>query len=64
MKKNRLYVSVTTTKIYEYNTNAETEDVALDEFLNQTGKRFKIYHQEKTTEVHDFYERDTKTKNN
>lgn len=42
MKKNKLLVSVTTTKIYEYNTDAETEDVAIDEFWGQTGKRFKL----------------------
>lgn len=54
MKKNKLLVSITTTKIYEYNTDTETSDIALDEFNNQTGKKFKLYHQEKTTEIQDF----------
>jgi hypothetical protein len=61
-KKNKLLVAITTTKIYEYNTDAETADIALDEFLNQSGKRFKIYHQEKATDAHDFYKNDKPTK--
>lgn len=54
MKKNKLLVSVTTTRIYEYNTDAETEDVAFDEYLNQTGKHFESVHYSKSTEIHDF----------
>jgi hypothetical protein len=42
MKKNKLLVSVTTIKVYEYKTNAETSDVAFDEYLNQSGKRHKL----------------------
>ncbi|MBP6738765.1 MAG: hypothetical protein KA146_02190 [Leptospiraceae bacterium] len=56
MKKNKLLVAVTKTTIYEYDTDTEDESVALDEFTNQSGKRFKIYSQEKATEIHDFYE--------
>jgi hypothetical protein len=40
--KNKLLVSVTTIKVYEYKTNAETPDVAFDEYLNQSGKRHKL----------------------
>lgn len=47
---------MTKTTIYEYDTDTEDESVALDEFTNQSGKRFKIYSQEKATEIHDFYE--------
>lgn len=54
MKKNKLLVAITTVKIYEYNTDAETSDIALDEFNNQSGRRFKIYDQFKTTEIQDF----------
>lgn len=54
MKKNKLLVAVVTTKIYEYNTDAETSDVAMDEYNNQTGKKFKVFDQFKTTEIQDF----------
>ena len=53
--KNKLLVQVTTVKVYEYKTNAETADVAFDEYLNQTGKRHKLI--EKiigTLEIYDF----------
>lgn len=42
MKKNKLLVSITTIKVYEYKTKAETSDVAFDEYLNQSGKRHKL----------------------
>lgn len=42
MKKNKLLVAVTTTKIYEYKTDAETSDVAMDEFYNDSAKRLKL----------------------
>lgn len=54
MKKNKLLVAVITTNIYEYNTDAETEDIAFDEYLNQTGKHFKSVHYSKGTEIHEF----------
>lgn len=54
MKKNKLLVAVITTKIYEYNTDAETSDVALDEYNNQSGRRFKLVQSEKSTEIHNF----------
>lgn len=53
--KNKLFIQVTTVKVYEYKTNAETVDVAFDEYLNQTGKRHKLI--EKiigTLEIYDF----------
>ena len=59
MKKNKLLVSVTTTKIYEYNTEAETEDVAFDEVLNQTPVPLKLV--EKYTapmEIYKFIKKD------
>lgn len=55
MKKNKLLVAVTTTKIYEYNTDAETSDVALDEFYNDSSKRLKlICNQGSTYEIQEF----------
>lgn len=56
MKRNKLLVNITTTKIYEYNTDAETSDVAMDEFNNQSGRKFKIVSHETTKEIHDFWE--------
>ena len=59
MKKNKLLVSVTTTKIYEYNTEAETEDIAFDEVLNQTPAPLKLI--EKYTapmEIYKFIKKD------
>jgi len=43
-KKNKLLVAVTTTKIFEYKTDAETADIALDEFYNDTAKKLKLFH--------------------
>lgn len=54
MKKNKLLVAITTTKIYEYNTTAESADVAFDEYNNQSGRRFKLVQSEKSTEIHNF----------
>lgn len=42
MKRNKLLVAVTTTKIYEYNTDAETADIAMDEMYNDSSKRLKL----------------------
>lgn len=50
MKKlNKLTVAVTTTKIYEYGSSAETEDIALDEFYNDSAKRIKLISTEATS---------------
>ena len=54
MKKNKLLVAVVTTKIYEYNTDAETSDVAMDSFLNQSGRRFKLVEKKVVTEIESF----------
>lgn len=62
MKKNKLYVNITTIKTYEYNTDAATSDIALDEFNNQSGRRFKLCAQNKTIEIQDFIINKTKDK--
>lgn len=55
MKKNKLLVAVTTTRIYEYLTDAETEDIALDSFCNDsTARRKLISNQGSTYEIQEF----------
>lgn len=54
MKRNKLLVAVVTTKIYEYNTDAETADIALDEFNNQSGRRFRKIAESTQTEISEF----------
>lgn len=49
--KNKLVVVVTTKKFYEYQTTALSEDVAFDEFINQTGRKFKKVNEERTEEI-------------
>jgi hypothetical protein len=54
-RKNKLLISVTTTKIYEYNTNAETADLAFDEYQNQSGLKLKVVDvTNENAEVYDF----------
>jgi hypothetical protein len=52
--KNKLIVAVTTIKYYSYSTYAETEDVAMDEFVNQSSRKFKKLGQDKNTEISDW----------
>lgn len=40
--KNKLLIAVTTTKVYQYNTDAETEDIAFDEFINSSFVNLKL----------------------
>jgi hypothetical protein len=54
MKKNRLVVAVTITKFYQYPTDAETADVAFDEYTNQTGRRFRKIAENTQTEISEF----------
>ena len=54
MKKYKLLVAVVTTKIYEYNTDAKTADVAYDEWSNQSGLKLKMQSSYKTSEIVDF----------
>jgi len=55
VKKNKLLVAVTTTKIYEYLTTAETADIALDSFCNDsTARRNLVSNQGPTYEIQDF----------
>lgn len=54
-KKNKLLVAVTTTKIYQYMTDAQTEDIAMDEMYNDSYKRLKLVsNQGSQYEIQDF----------
>lgn len=53
--KNKLLIAITTTKVYQYNTDAETEDVAFDEFTNNSLANLKLVESiPVSTEIHGF----------
>lgn len=55
MKKNRLLVAVTTTKIYEYLTTQPTADLAFDEYVNQSDLKLKVVDvSNENAEINDF----------
>lgn len=64
MKKNKLLVAVTTTKIYEYLTTQPTADLAFDEYVNQSDLKLKVVDvSNENAEIQEFIEaKSVKTK--
>lgn len=55
MKKNKLIFTITTTKTYQYLTEAETADIAMDEMYNDSGKKLKLLNTiNENYEIYDF----------
>jgi len=55
MKKNKLFVSITTIRVYSYDTDAATADVAFDEYLNDSTNKSKFVERFSTPmEIYDF----------
>lgn len=54
-KKNKLLLAVTTVKIYEYLTNADTADLAYDEYVNTAYPLAKLLDKSSSIEINDFF---------